>query len=395
MMLAPATSNTGTSRNVAALPALPNDANLNPRLLSRLQAVIERIATLDGQRGDALDAAVTKRDLLDSGIAITGHGGSLRPAPVDTSGWGTIPYLDSMPTPSTPEVKALIGANMLQWSMPNARGIGATEILRRVVVGEGEPGGTPVILGSVVGGMFSDIPVDYDTLYAYKIRYVSERGVPGDWSEEVQVRSLKNPSDVVDAVQQALLSSEIATQLFSSLNVGGFVENYVSNELARFTYRSLIDGKKAGFGLSNDGKVSEFAVMADKFFVIQDGDSGDPAVPFSVVDGKVYINTALIKEASISVAQIAELNATVANLVNLYVQNVVVGGDIQSSDFESGVRGWKLYQSGNAELNSAVFRGTLDVKSASSGERVEITNLGLKVYDAQGNMRVNIGVLTT
>lgn len=320
-----------------------------------------------------------------------------RPGAVDTSGWGNIPYLTEMPKPDAPELVPFIGAVMLKWSMPSARGIAYTQVFRRVVSPPEAVTNEGAVIGISYSGAYSDIPVGANIEYAYKIRYVSELGVEGPWSNESTVVTPQSPAILVEAIQEALNDSGLAQYLRDTVDVGSSIEDYVSEVLARYTYRSLVDGKKAGFGILNDGNVSEFAVYADKFFVMQDvgGTVGETVIPFSVVDGKVYINTALIKEASISVAQIAELNATVANLVNLYVQNAVIGGDIQSADFESGIRGWKLHQNGNAELNSAVFRGTLDVKSASSGERVEITNLGIKVYDAQGNMRVNIGVLTS
>lgn len=42
---------------------------------------------------------------------------------------------------------------------------------------------------------------------------------------------------------------------------------------------------------------------------------------------------------------------------------------------------------------NATFSGTLNVKSAASGARLEITNNVIKVFDAQGVLRVKIGDL--
>jgi hypothetical protein len=46
------------------------------------------------------------------------------------------------------------------------------------------------------------------------------------------------------------------------------------------------------------------------------------------------------------------------------------------------------------EMNNATFRGTIDVKSATSGARLEIRNNVIKVFDASGVLRVRIGDLT-
>ena len=43
---------------------------------------------------------------------------------------------------------------------------------------------------------------------------------------------------------------------------------------------------------------------------------------------------------------------------------------------------------------SAVFKGTLDVSSATTGARMEIKNNVIKVFDAGGVLRVQIGDLT-
>ena len=48
----------------------------------------------------------------------------------------------------------------------------------------------------------------------------------------------------------------------------------------------------------------------------------------------------------------------------------------------------------NATTGDATFGGTLNVASATSGERMEITNSVIKVYDATGVLRVKLGNLT-
>ena len=61
--------------------------NPDPELRRTLDGIIERLEVLDGLRGDALDRAVTYRDLKDtSGFGIGGFSGSGVPIIGDTPG---------------------------------------------------------------------------------------------------------------------------------------------------------------------------------------------------------------------------------------------------------------------------------------------------------------------
>lgn len=81
-------------------------------------------------------------------------------------------------------------------------------------------------------------------------------------------------------------------------------------------------------------------------------------------------------------------------IANGAIQNAQIANVIQSTNFSAGVAGWKIDKAGNIELNAAVFRGTIDVKSAASGARLEIKNDVIKVYDANGTLRVKLGNLS-
>lgn len=69
-----------------------------------------------------------------------------------------------------------------------------------------------------------------------------------------------------------------------------------------------------------------------------------------------------------------------------------INGSIQSSTYSVGSGGWKLNKDGNAELNDATFRGTLDVASATSGSRLEIDGDQIRVYEGN-TLRVVLGRL--
>ncbi|NQZ53211.1 MAG: DUF1983 domain-containing protein [Piscirickettsiaceae bacterium] len=90
---------------------------------------------------------------------------------------------------------------------------------------------------------------------------------------------------------------------------------------------------------------------------------------------------------------IAGVAIQTAHIANAAITNAKIGDVIQSAAYSAGTAGWKLDKNGNMELNSAVFRGTIDVKSGSSGARLEIKNNVIKVFDSSGLLRVKMGDL--
>ena len=75
------------------------------------------------------------------------------------------------------------------------------------------------------------------------------------------------------------------------------------------------------------------------------------------------------------------------------ITNAKIADTIQSANYSAGSAGWKIDKTGDIELNDATFRGTLDVRSATSGQRMEIDGDQIKVYDSSNTLRVKIGNL--
>jgi hypothetical protein len=75
------------------------------------------------------------------------------------------------------------------------------------------------------------------------------------------------------------------------------------------------------------------------------------------------------------------------------ITNAKIADTIQSANYSAGSAGWKIDKTGDIELNDATFRGTLDVRSATSGQRMEIDGDQIKVYDSSNVVRVKIGNL--
>lgn len=160
---------------------------------------------------------------------------------------------------------------------------------------------------------------------------------------------------------------------------------------AQYTVKVDVNGYVSGYGLAttavNGIPTSEFAVVADKFSiapVATDPGAADGSPFFHLTTSQViggvtvpagtYMKSAYIHDASIT--------------------NAKIGNIIQSADYVAGSAGWKIDKAGQMEMNNATFRGTLSVKSATTGARLEITGDVIKVYDSGNNLRVRIGNLS-
>jgi len=84
----------------------------------------------------------------------------------------------------------------------------------------------------------------------------------------------------------------------------------IDGVLAQYTVKLNSNGKVSGIGLMNDGMSSAFVVQADRFAVVSANDTGYKA-PFFVENGQTFIDTAMIKQASIDAAKLSGVNFVV------------------------------------------------------------------------------------
>ena len=144
---------------------------------------------------------------------------------------------------------------------------------------------------------------------------------------------------------------------------------------AKYTVKIDNNGYVCGYGLLSTANTatptSEFEVRADKFTIAPTAAAVDAAAPFFVltspqtvtVNGETitlpagtYMNTALIGSATIKSAQIKDLAvdklvAAGATLAEALIGNASIGfakikDDLQSTDFASGSRGWRIAKGG-------------------------------------------------
>ncbi|MHC8386756.1 TipJ family phage tail tip protein [Pseudomonas sp. MDT2-39-1] len=120
-----------------------------------------------------------------------------------------------------------------------------------------------------------------------------------------------------------------------------------------------------GLGIENTGAglQSQFLVSADRFAIVNTIAGGAISVPFAVQGGQVFMNSAFIQDGSITMLKIGQY--------------------LQSDNYIAGTLGWRLDKAGNLEFNGP----------APGGGRLTMTNRAIKVYDASGVKRVQLGDL--
>lgn len=157
------------------------------------------------------------------------------------------------------------------------------------------------------------------------------------------------------------------------------------------------NGRVAGMKLiaSNDPtKDTAIYFTADKFAITSQTAGGTTIIPFAVQNGQVFMNSALIANASIGSAQIKDAaisNAKISNaainnakiadgaitnakIQNGAIDNAKIGQFIRSNDFVSGARGWNIDKSGAAEFNNVTVRGNIYANNGLFRGRIEATD---------------------
>ncbi|CAM6773731.1 fibronectin type III domain-containing protein [Enterobacter intestinihominis] len=151
------------------------------------------------------------------------------------------------------------------------------------------------------------------------------------------------------------------------------------------------NGTVAGFKLIAGGSTNTSAIYfaADKFIVSGSATAtvGGTA-PFAIVNGTTYLKTAMIQQASLGTAYIADAAITnlklangsvnTLNVVDGAISNAKIGNIIQSNNYVAGSTGWAINKSGSAEFQSGTFRGAVYATSGSFTGAITATSGSFK-----------------
>lgn len=177
---------------------------------------------------------------------------------------------------------------------------------------------------------------------------VNAEGVMGQQIETVETN--------LDGANASIAQNTQAIQTIDGkVSLGWSVRLQYTSATGEYKYAGV------GLGLENGpgGLQSKFIIDADMFAIGQGG-----TIPFAVTGGQTFIKAGFIEDGTIT--------------------NAKIGAYIQSDDYVAGSVGWRLSKTGFFEINGSV----------PGQGRMTMTNRSLRVYDAAGQKRVQLGDLS-
>lgn len=193
--------------------------------LTSMESVKEALDVRLGRRGDSKDAAVTFRDLEESGAfkftprgGRSGSGGSLTPLPPDSGpempdwmGDGEDTDTWVPPNPKGFTATAMFGGIFVEWDWPEKYGIiNQTEIYRAA-----SNRAEDRKLLAVESGLtyFDTIDGQDETEYFYWVRFRSIGDIVGPYSGPVSAVSVPRVEEIIDRIEGEITESELADAL--------------------------------------------------------------------------------------------------------------------------------------------------------------------------------------
>ena len=143
-----------------------------------------------------------------------------------------------------------------------------------------------------------------------------------------------------------------------------------------------MNGLVGGFGVFNDGTTVEAGFNVNTFWV--GSSAGNKRRPFIIEGGVTYIDDAAINRLTFDKlrAQDGSLIVEDGKIKASYIHaDQLIVNDIESDNYVANTLGWALRPNGVLEINGA-----------ASGGRMQITQQLIRIYDANGVLRVRMGV---
>ncbi|MDE4749786.1 TipJ family phage tail tip protein [Klebsiella pneumoniae] len=157
------------------------------------------------------------------------------------------------------------------------------------------------------------------------------------------------------ATQQTTLTSSVGDLSASVQNTAKTVADVNGTVSSLWSMKvETVNGKNVGAGitLGSNGETSDMILYADRFSLFNRNNA--TAVPVMIAEGnELYIDTARIKNSSLTSTKIADGSIT----------NVKIGNEIRSNDFVDGSRGWRIAKDGSSQFNNVIVRGRVEATS--------------------------------
>lgn len=218
--------------------------------------------------------------------------------------------------------------------------------------------------------------------FYFRARLVDKTGNVGAWTSWVVGTSSADASPILDAITGQITETQLGQELLEKIEMGG--DAGAAIEVIQQTLNDLEAGLSAsysiklgvrqdgtyyaagmGIGIENtpEGMQSQVIFLADRFSILSQV-NGVPKAFFSVSGGVSYMDTAFIQNGTVSWLKI--------------------GDNVQSTNYQAGLSGWRLGQSGGLEINGS-----------GDGYRVNQTNSYWRLYvDGLTLPLIELGVLS-
>ncbi|MNB71949.1 Fibronectin type III protein [compost metagenome] len=160
---------------------------------------------------------------------------------------------------------------------------------------------------------------------------------------------------------------------------------------SQYTVKVNANGVVAGMTMVADSANSKSAIYfkASEFFLVTDPTNPtNPVIPFAVQNNRVFINSAIIANASIGAAHIIDASIGEAKIINGSVTNAKIGNVIQSNNWDGGLNGWAITKDGFANFNNVTVRGHVEAASGSFRGHIDALSGSFK-----GTITADAGVL--
>ena len=195
----------------------PSSMNVPPKWVGQdkrfAETLKENVDVLAGHRGDPLDAAITARDLIDSGIVKLSAGASVYGgSPSDIVSDTVIPDLDIPPAPYNLAANGAFQNILLTWNIELYSGHSFFEVLRHTsnVVASATVIGTQ----SGLQGIYSD-SVGGGQTYYYWVRAVNQNSVRGPLNSSTGTlgQTQADTTLILGILTDQITTSQLATSL--------------------------------------------------------------------------------------------------------------------------------------------------------------------------------------
>lgn len=357
MPFSPTTAPSPTEAKVPSIPSVKSD-----NLVDVAKAVKTILDLREGKEGDGYDQYVTWRDLYEAGLTNFSINGQIISTPTTTPGGGNRPNGPvgpgttpggriPPPAPTGFTVTSGYGANYLAWGNPYSayNGHANTEIWRSPTNNLS----TATRIGQIEGNLFAD-NCGTDKTFYYWIRYVSIYDDAGPFNSTSGTLG-QTAADV------PYLISQLRDSVLSSLTG--------ANTLL----------------LGDPNKFENVYVVANRFAIVTSTlDSPPGKVPFIVDGGVVYIDIAMIKDATITSAKIQNLAADKITAGTINVALTLNAATINGGTIRSTSGNFEVLPSGQVTIRSDLFR---IYNSFVSGSQTILTADATGVYIDNATIR--------